>query len=901
MACAKKEQEGWGCMKKICAKLCVIVVGIILSISLSDLEVSAFTQSDIQGRLQNLMSQYSGKTATSNQMYKGSQCKGFANWVFKELFYVYIGAYPESANYKIINANAEEIGVIEPGNLTESSAKKLLLQGMPGDYIQVQRSTERGRGPHSMILVSAKDSGIEVFDCNSDNRNTIKTYTISYHEFDMANRAMSLYRAHDYSYQPSSPPYNPSIEISSNYYSLNDVVKIIAKAEGGVDYNSIQIWEGSELLLTRHFTGESFTIPCSELGAGQYACYVVNVNSKGTATSSVVNFRIAEKLSNPQIVLEKDKLGLEDYLSVKAAADGGVDYYTIQVWRGSELLHTESFTGHSYSIPYSQFGAGQYACYIACTNASGTIFTPTVNFVIGDLGNQKIQLINDRLDIDDTLEVLASADGGVDYYTIQIWEGSELLHTESFTGHSFSISCRQFGIGEYACYVACTNGAGTVLTSTVPFTIAEKIVNPSIALSKDNASLQENINVSVSSEQGGEWNMIEIFNEKNEKIFMDTFSSDEYSLEGNLLGVGEYSLKVSVCNSVYKEALQAMKISISDSGNESGAQPHIHSYIAKVLKNATCEEEGIRIFICSECEAEYEETILKEEHVYEKKVTREATCSNPGEVSYVCAICKDVKTEIVPATNEHNYGEWETVNEPTCTERGRKNRVCSVCHQTDIAFIEKRPHVPGPAATCTEPQICTECESVLKDAAGHLSTKSIITAATFVKEGKREIVCTNCGMILKSDSIPKEKCMKGRNYIVGNYKYKITSAKVNGKGTVAFVGITKKISDVTVRDTVKICGAKFQVTSVANNALKNKACVHTVTIGKNVKSIGKRAFFGNKNLKLIKIHSARLKKVGASALKNIHAKAKIKVPKSKLKRYKALFRNKGQRRTVKIY
>lgn len=83
--------------------------------------------------------------------------------------------------------------------------------------------------------------------------------------------------------------------------------------------------------------------------------------------------------------------------------------------------------------------------------------------------------------------------------------------------------------------------------------------------------------------------------------------------------------------------------------------------------------------------------------------------------------------------------------------------------------------------------------------------------------------------------------------------------------------------------------------------MKNKACVHSVTIGKNVKSIGKKAFFGNKNLKLIKIHSAKLKKVGASALKNIHAKAKIKVPKSRLKKYKALFRNKGQKRTVKIY
>ncbi|MBQ2794791.1 MAG: hypothetical protein IJF04_02075, partial [Oscillospiraceae bacterium] len=28
-------------------------------------------------------------------------------------------------------------------------------------------------------------------------------------------------------------------------------------------------------------------------------------------------------------------------------------------------------------------------------------------------------------------------------------------------------------------------------------------------------------------------------------------------------------------------------------------------------------------------------------------------------------------------------------------------------------------HVPGPAATCYDPQICTECEEVLVEATGH--------------------------------------------------------------------------------------------------------------------------------------------------------------------------------------
>ncbi len=181
----------------------------ILAVSLLftfDLEAEAVSQSDVVSQLDSYIAQYNGKTANSNQMYMGSQCKGFANWIFLKIFGVYIGPYPESANYKITNPNAETVGIIEPGNLNEESAKALLKKGVPGDYIQVQRSTARGRGPHSMILAGVNDGGIEVFDCNSDGRNTIKKYSISWSAFDTANRAMSLYHAYGYTVSQPAPP-----------------------------------------------------------------------------------------------------------------------------------------------------------------------------------------------------------------------------------------------------------------------------------------------------------------------------------------------------------------------------------------------------------------------------------------------------------------------------------------------------------------------------------------------------------------------------------------------------------------------------------------------------------------------------------------------------------------------
>ena len=60
------------------------------------------------------------------------------------------------------------------------------------------------------------------------------------------------------------------------------------------------------------------------------------------------------------------------------------------------------------------------------------------------------------------------------------------------------------------------------------------------------------------------------------------------------------------------------------------------------------------------------------------------------------------------------------------------------------------------------------------------------------------------------------------------------------------------------------------------------------------------AFEGCKNLKTINVKSTMLKSVGSRALKGIHAKATINVPKSKLTKYKSLFKNKGQGKNVKI-
>ena len=126
--------------------------------------------------------------------------------------------------------------------------------------------------------------------------------------------------------------------------------------------------------------------------------------------------------------------------------------------------------------------------------------------------------------------------------------------------------------------------------------------------------------------------------------------------------------------------------------------------------------------------------------------------------------------------------------------------------------------------------------------------------------------------------------------------------KVNGNKTVEYNKANKKAKKVTVPSTITVNGVKYQVTSIAAKAFANNKKLTKVVIPASVRSIGKQAFSGCKNLKSITIKTTYLtkKSVGAKAFKGIHAKATIKVPKKQKKAYQKFLKTKGIGKGVKI-
>ncbi len=122
---------------------------------------------------------------------------------------------------------------------------------------------------------------------------------------------------------------------------------------------------------------------------------------------------------------------------------------------------------------------------------------------------------------------------------------------------------------------------------------------------------------------------------------------------------------------------------------------------------------------------------------------------------------------------------------------------------------------------------------------------------------------------------------KGDRATVDKIKYKVTNAS---EKTVTVTGTSIQSGTVTIPAKVTINGITYKVTAVSAKAFKGKTKITKVVIGKNVKKIGKNAFYGCKKLKTIEIKGAKkLSTIGENAFKNISSSATIAVKTSKAK------------------
>ncbi len=161
---------------------------------------------------------------------------------------------------------------------------------------------------------------------------------------------------------------------------------------------------------------------------------------------------------------------------------------------------------------------------------------------------------------------------------------------------------------------------------------------------------------------------------------------------------GEKAFECTVCHETKTEDIEA-------TGNHSYGEWQKHNETQHKRTCTTCEGEAAVDYALHRWN-EGEQTVAPD-------------CDSEGVKTFTCLNCEETKTEPIPATGEHSYGEWVKYNEthhkkecttcdanpdfvteehiwndgevttpPTCTDYGVKTYTCTVCEETKTEPVD---------------------------------------------------------------------------------------------------------------------------------------------------------------------------------------------------------------------
>lgn len=112
-----------------------------------------------------------------------------------------------------------------------------------------------------------------------------------------------------------------------------------------------------------------------------------------------------------------------------------------------------------------------------------------------------------------------------------------------------------------------------------------------------------------------------------------------------------------------------------------------HTY-EEIEDTATCTEDGVKKYKCSQCEKTKEEPSEAKGHDYKFLTSKESTCNIAGYDSNKCSICGDIQNIPRPLL-EHKYTLAETL-EPTESATGYRKYKCDNCEAVKTEVIAKK-------------------------------------------------------------------------------------------------------------------------------------------------------------------------------------------------------------------
>ena len=180
--------------------------------------------------------------------------------------------------------------------------------------------------------------------------------------------------------------------------------------------------------------------------------------------------------------------------------------------------------------------------------------------------------------------------------------------------------------------------------------------------------------------------------------------------------------------------------------NETAATCSGGGYYDSVIYCSRCGEELSRETVTIEATGHSPAAAVRENEIA-------ATCVLAGSYDSVvyCAECGEElsREEVTVEASGHAWDEGTVKTEATCAQAGEVVYTCTLCGETRTESVPKKDHTPGGGPTCTEPQICVFCETVLAPAKGHTAVEVAATEATCTERGNTAGTrCSVCGEVL---------------------------------------------------------------------------------------------------------------------------------------------------------
>ena len=243
-----------------------------------------------------------------------------------------------------------------------------------------------------------------------------------------------------------------------------------------------------------------------------------------------------------------------------------------------------------------------------------------------------------------------------------------------------------------------------------------------------------------------------------------------YTEKQNMLGheIVHHNGKTPTCLDTGYEAYDTCSRCDYSTFTELGRLSHEYSSDWTVDLDATCSREGKKSRHCLYCSATTEETAIpKTAHREKRTLLKEATCDNDGVAQYECLDCGEKREEALPMSG-HSYIETSRSN-PSCETSGKIVYVCEKCGKNSVTVIPDLGHEFGTlieelAPTCSlygqkahyKCQRCGEYfdeyknditeEDIIIDKKPHeYSSPKVIKKSTCQEKGELLYTCLRCG------------------------------------------------------------------------------------------------------------------------------------------------------------